>query len=222
MRALQLADSVFPVGAFSFSNGLETAISEGVVLDAAALREWVRTATHLAASGDGVALLHAHRAASLGALDQVRLADEAVYVRKLNEEPRMMTTRMGRKLAEAGARILPEAMTSGWLEALVAGQTPGTYPATLGLLLARMKLPERDAFCVHQYGVAALMTTAALRLMRLDHLQAQQILYEVSGQVGRDYSRVSRLPLDAMSGLAAQLDVLAALHVRAHVRLFMN
>jgi urease accessory protein len=39
---LQLCDSAFPSGAFSHSFGLETAIAEDAVLDAASLEAWVR------------------------------------------------------------------------------------------------------------------------------------------------------------------------------------
>ena len=34
MRMLQFADSAFPIGSFAFSDGLETAVSEGLVADA--------------------------------------------------------------------------------------------------------------------------------------------------------------------------------------------
>ncbi len=54
---------MLPVGAFSFSGGLESAVQQGVVRDVATSREFVRTATDQAASGDGIALLAAHRAA---------------------------------------------------------------------------------------------------------------------------------------------------------------
>ena len=43
-RMLQFGDSMFPIGAFAFSSGLESAIQEGVVTDAATLRAFARTA----------------------------------------------------------------------------------------------------------------------------------------------------------------------------------
>ncbi len=55
----------FPVGAFSYSSGIEWAVEAGDIVDAASLRDWL--AAMLAdGSGfcDGVFLAHAHRAAS--------------------------------------------------------------------------------------------------------------------------------------------------------------
>src|SRR5262245_2338575 len=63
-RMLQFGDSMFPVGAFAFSAGLESAIQGGVVTDAATLRAFARTALEQAARGDGIALIAAHRAAA--------------------------------------------------------------------------------------------------------------------------------------------------------------
>ena len=45
LRLAEFSDSAFPVGAFSFSNGLETAADRGLVRDAASLEEYVRTMT---------------------------------------------------------------------------------------------------------------------------------------------------------------------------------
>ncbi len=70
-RLLQFADSMFPIGGFAFSGGLESAIQQRVVTDAITLLEFARTATAQAASGDGIALIHAHRAARTGDLSEV-------------------------------------------------------------------------------------------------------------------------------------------------------
>ena len=63
MRVLQFGDSVLPVGAFSFSNGLESAIQHHLVYDRETLRQFVITAIRQSASADAIALLAAHRAA---------------------------------------------------------------------------------------------------------------------------------------------------------------
>ena len=41
IRALQLVDSFFPIGAFAYSDGLETAAARGHVRDAASLGDWM-------------------------------------------------------------------------------------------------------------------------------------------------------------------------------------
>jgi urease accessory protein len=222
MRVLQFGDSLLPVGSFSFSNALESAVQQGVVRDAATLGEFVLTSVRRAATSDGIALLEAHRAAGETDLDRVVQADRAVFERKLGEEMRTMTVRMGRKLAEVSAAAVRAPLLGLWLDLVRDGIAPGTHPVGLGVLFAELGSPEEDAFAVHQYGVAMTTLSAALRLMRIDHHQVQAILYAIDGTVADDYTAVRQASLSDMASFAPMADILAAIHVRSHVRMFMN
>jgi urease accessory protein len=222
LRLLQFGDSMLPVGAFSFSNGLEAAIAQRVVTDVASLRAFVRTALDQSAGADGIALLAAHRAAVTGDMARIVAADHAVLLRKLNEETRTMTTRMGRKLGELAGHVIDAPLVALWLERIVRQETPGTFPVGLALLFAASRLGEQEAFAAHQYGVATMMQGAALRLMKLNYLDGQAILHGVNGAAEDAYARVKAADLDDMATFAPMTDILAAIHVRSHVRMFMN
>jgi urease accessory protein len=222
LKLLQFGDSMFPVGAFAFSGGLEMAVQNGVVRDRSTLESFVHSLTHVAATGDGVALLAGHRGALAGDLDRIRRADEAVYLRKLAEESRRMTVRMGRKLAEAAARVVGDSPLEKRLRDAHGDRVPVTYPVALGALFAALGLSEEDAFATHQYGVAMMLLSAALRLMRIDHLAAQEILFAANAAAAEEYRRAAVADLADMATFAPVVDVLAAAHVRAHVRMFMN
>lgn len=222
MRVLQFGDSVLPVGAFSFSNGLESAIQQRLVHDTETLRQFVMTATRQSASADAIALLAAHRAACAHDMAGVLRADTALFNRKLNEEIRTMTVRMGKKLGELSNRLIHTPLLMDWLGHIERKETPGTYPVGLGLLFAGLGLPEQDAFAVHQYGTASMILSASLRLMKIHHFDAQTILLEVNTSAEAEYARVSGAGLDEMATFSPSLDILAAAHVKAHVRMFMN
>lgn len=222
MRVLQFGDSTLPVGAFAFSNALESALQTGVVRDLASLEGFVLTTTRQAAQLDGVALLHAHRAACRGDLAAVIAADHALLARRVGEEQRLMTTRMGKKLAELESRLENGGLLPPWLAAIHRGDTPGCFAIAHALGFASRALPETDAFAVHQYGVASMMLGAALRLMKIDHYDTQRLLYRINATVDEAYARVSPWTLDEMAGFAPVFDTLVAHHVKAHVRMFMN
>lgn len=222
LRVLQFGDSVLPVGAFSFSGGLESAVQQGIVHDAATLKEFVRTAVRQAATADGIALLHAHRAAIAADASRIIAIDHAVLNRKLNEEIRTMTTRMGRKLAELCEHVRPGATMAGFLAAIRAGSTPGTYPIAQAIAFAGFGLGEHDAFAAHQYGVASMITGAALRLMRVTYLDAQAILLTVTETANDDYAAAASAGLDDMATFAPLTEIAAGIHIRATVRMFMT
>jgi urease accessory protein len=222
MRLLQFGDSMLPVGAFAFSNGLEAAIQQRVVDDVDSLSQFVQTALGVAATTDGVALIDAHRGALAGDVDRIARADTAVAQRKLNEEMRTMTLRMGRKLAELLVHVAPTPLAKEWLARIARRATPGTFPVGLALVFATQGLSERHAFAAHQYGVATMMLSAALRLMKVSYLDGQAILREVNTPGDDLYRRSAAMAVEDMCAFAPLADILAAIHVKSHVRIFMN
>jgi len=221
-RMLQFGDSMFPIGGFAFSGGLESAVQKRVVTDADTLFAFARTAVEQAAAGDGIAVVWAHRAAAAGDIDELVRIDERVYARKLSGETRTMSVRMGKKFAEMGAEVTGEPLLAAWRERINAGDTPGCYPVALAVNFAAQRLPARDAFVVHQYGVAAMILSAALRLMKISHVDTQRMLYQLNAGADTAYEVAARARLSDMAGFAPLTEILAAAHVKAHVRLFMN
>jgi urease accessory protein len=221
-RMLQFGDSMFPIGGFSFSCGLESAIQEGVVSDAATLHAFTRTAVEQSARGDGIALIAAHRAAAAGDVDALIRIDGQVYARKLSDEMRTMSVRTGKKFTEMGVRVIGAPLLCTWRECIDTAVTPGCYPVALAVNFAVQGLPAREAFVVHQYGLAATILNAALRLMRISHVETQKILYELNGLAETAYESAAAARLSDMSSYAPLTEILAAVHAKAHVRLFMN
>lgn len=221
-RLLQFGDSMLPIGGFSFSGGLESAIQQRVVTDAATLQAFARTAVEQANRGDGIGLVCAHRAALAGDVEGLARIDALLYARKLSGETRSMSVRMGKKFTELAAHVTRAPQFEAWRAWVEAGATPGCYPVALAVNFAAQGLTARDAFVVHQYGVASTILGAALRLMRIGHMETQQMLYALNAGAEAAYARAAAAGLPDMAGFAPLSEILAAVHVKAHVRLFMN
>ncbi len=222
IRVMQFGDSVLPVGAFSFSNGIEAAVQKGVIHDVESLKAFVRTSLKQAASCDGIAIVAAHRAVLAGDRDGLLRADWAVHNRKLNEENRLMITRMGKKLAELTTHVIDDPLIIWWLEQIKSGHAAGTYPVTQALVMAIQGISERSVVVMQQYGVATTMLSAAIRLMRVTHVDTQRILYSLNEDIEHFCSLAEIGDISQMSSYVPVIDVLASIHVDAHVRLFMN
>ena len=149
-RLLQFADSTLPVGAFAFSNGLESAIQTGVVHDPKSLAAFVALVLRQSARMDGIAHLHGHRAARADRYEGVLAADAC---------------------AEAGLELIPlpdgirkaidERVPARWSRNnpidLAGGETRDTIPEVLDLVCAH---PEVDA--VIHLGIGIQAATAGL------------------------------------------------------------
>ncbi|MBQ1964645.1 MAG: urease accessory protein UreF, partial [Tidjanibacter sp.] len=75
---LQMGDSAFPIGGFSFSAGLEAAIAEGMVTTIEDLDDYTRTVVCAAARLDAIAALEAFRAIGQSHLSRLGEIDHRV------------------------------------------------------------------------------------------------------------------------------------------------
>ena len=222
MRLLQFTDSQFPVGTFSFSNGLETASFEGIVNDAATLEAFARSQSHQGAFSDGVAAIHAYRAYKKADYNKCKEIDKYLYAFKMNDEARQMGTRMGKKLVELATRLYSDKFLKNWLSDISKGETPGMYPVAQGVVFALAGVSEKDLFCSHQYGVINMVLGAALRCVKVSHYDTQQILENLSDDIENLYQKASKMDLKDMNAFYPELDILASLHEKGNMRMFMN
>jgi urease accessory protein len=186
------------------------------------LLEFARTAAEQASRGDAIALICAHGAALAGDSEELVRIDKLVLSRKLSSETRTMTVRMGKKFAELGAQVINSSDLQSWRELVVSGTTPGCYPVALAVNFAAQGLSARDAYVVHQYGVVSTILGAALRLMRVGHIDTQQMLFDLCKDMDASYEIAASSDLEAMAGFAPMAEILASVHLKAHVRLFMS
>ena len=109
-----------------------------------------------------------------------------------------------------------------WLEHIKAGHAAGTYPVTQAVVMSTQGIGAREVVVMHQYGVAMTILSAAMRLMRVTHLDTQRILFELNHDIETFCDIAAIGDIEQMSSYVPIVDVLAAVHVKAHVRLFMN
>src|SRR3984885_3042483 len=133
----------FPVGAFSYSSGIEWAVEAGDISDAASLRDWLKS---MLADGpgfcDGVFLAQAHRAAT--SADAVGLRDIAELAAAFvpSRERHLETSAQGRAFID----IIRSAWNCGGLDQLIT-RCDGVivYPVAVGLVSAAHAIPLQPA-----------------------------------------------------------------------------
>ncbi len=222
LRLLQFSDSAFPIGTFSFSNGLESASFEKLVKDAETLRQYVHSAAQQAAYTDCIAAKEAFRRIKSGDYEGVKECDEYVILYKNNAEARLMLTRMGKKMAELSSSLTGDPLLVRWLDDINKGNVAGTYPVTQAIAFAIVGLDEQSLFYSHQYGVINMILSAALRCVRVSHLDTQKILYDMEADIDKSYLKVKDMTLNDMNAFVPELEIMASVHETGMMRMFMN
>ena len=145
-RFLQLCDSAFPSGAFSQSFGLETAIAERGIADAAAVRAWIVEYLErgLATCDARAFVLGMRGAASVGELDVVLAASVfAADVRAANR-------RLARATLEAYLAMgIADDAIAAYRAAILAGTASGQHALACMLGYRAIAAPLEDAVCAY-------------------------------------------------------------------------
>ena len=221
LSALQLSDTFFPTGLYTLSHGVEAFVQAGLVSKAeigALLRDYLE---NVLGPADGVALSHAHRATEGRDLGRLMEIDRRLFAMKLVREAREASRRVGRRMLTTAVRLSPNRLLKDYRDAVDAG-CPGNSAVALGAVPAALGIGRREAMLIGFYTFTASVLGAAMRLIRLDHEEAQLILGEFRPFMVRLVQENMDKGLQEMRAFAPLIDVMGAAHERARVRLFVS
>jgi urease accessory protein len=210
----------YPVGAFSFSSGLEWAIEAGDVNDAAALQRWL--AVILADGGgfcDAAFFVHAHRA--VGHSDDAALAAvaELAVAFAPSKERHLETTAQGSAFLTATRAAWP----CGALDRLV-GVWPGpcAYPVAVAAAAAGHGIPVAPALAAYLHALTANLISAGVRLVPLGQTDGQRVLAALEPLIAATAARALTTPLEEVGSAAFRADLASLRHETQYTRLFRS
>ena len=210
---LQLASPALPTGAFSYSQGLETACDAGLVHDESSALAWIDTQWRQAfAVRELPAVVGACRAVAARDAQALQAADRAFVASRDSSEARAETRQVGAALLRWLTTLYP-----GGAEASLAAACGHRLaaPAGYALCCAAQGLPERAA--VFGWGFAWLenQVQAAVKLVPLGQTAGQRM------QIALRLRLADPLPDEGWS-FAPVASIMAMRHERQYTRLFRS
>jgi len=217
LRMLQLSSSLCPIGAFAYSQGLETAIERGWVRSEAELTEWLAGIGAHALARLDLPLLRESYAAALDA-DEPRLV-------ALGE--RLLASREARELAEQ-ERQLGSSLASLLVNLGVPaaerfrGHPSASYVVSFAIGAVHLGLPLELAMTGYGFAWCEQQVSAAARLVPLGHMAAQRALSAVLADVPCWLRRALELPEAEIGSSTPGLAMSLAWHETQYTRLFRS
>lgn len=223
LRLLQLASPSLPIGAYSYSQGLESAIDAGAVFDAASAQAWIAAQLdEVVGRFDAPLQWRLLCAFAERDAEAVRLWSERWLAARDTAELRAETIQMGYSLRQLLIALLDDC--------------PGADPALLGMLdAAEPSLPAAYACAAAALDVpppAALLgvlfswlenqVLVCVKTVPLGQVAGQKLLLALGGRVEAVARQAPGLPDPALSNWAPGLSLLSMRHEVQYSRLYRS
>jgi urease accessory protein len=219
-RLMAWLSPAYPVGAFSYSSGIEWVVESGDITDAESLKRWL--AVMVGEGGgfcDAVFFVHAHRAIA-GADDAaLRAVAELAAAFAPSRERHLETTAQGRAFVDATRAAWPcaalDRLTAAW-------DGPVAYPVAVGVAAAGHGVALEPALDGYLHAVTANLISAGVRLIPLGQTDGQRLLAAFEPVVAATRARALATPLDQVGGAAVRADHASMQHETQYTRLFRS
>jgi urease accessory protein len=217
-RLMAWLSPAYPVGAFSYSSGIEWAVESGDIKDAGTLKDWL--ATMLSDGGgfcDAVLFAHAHRAVE----DEGELRDIAELAAALapSKERHLETTAQGNAFVEATRAAWPcaalDRLKQSW-------DGPIAYPVAVAVAAAGHDIPLGAALAAFLQALVANWVSAGVRLVPLGQTDGQRVVAALEPAVAATAQRALVTALDDMGASAFRADLASLRHETQYTRLFRS
>ncbi len=225
-RLLQLASPALPVGAYTYSQGLEWAIEEGTVRDEASALAWIGDQLEWNLGRFEAPLLARMIAAWQGGAHDAALALDADYLAsRETAELRAETLQMGHSLRRLidDLRDFPPDLSARI--AVSPGQrfaSCGTFPFVWSAIAAEWHIAARDALVAWLWSWAENQMMAALKAVPLGQAAGQRILLEIGGRIPAVVERALAMDEDEMSNFAPGFAIACARHETQYAGCFAH
>jgi urease accessory protein len=219
-RLMAWLSPAYPIGAFSYSGGLEWAVEAGDIMDAETLRRWLAVMIG-EGSGfcDGVFFVHAYEAYAARDDAALRTVAELAAAFVPSKERLLETTAQGRAFVDATRAAWPCAALDR-LEA--AWQGPVALPVAVGVTCTGHGIPCGPALQAFLQALIVNWISAGVRLIPLGQTDGQRVLAALEPNVAAAAQRALATPLDEVGSCALRADIASMRHETQYTRLFRS
>ncbi len=219
---LHLASPALPVGAFSYSQGLEAAVEARHVHDEASAARWIAEGLAVLAACEAPLWLLQYADWQAGRLDAVAERDGWFLATRETRELRLETAQMGWSLA----RLITQ---MGWgapaMRDALAARAAISFPTAFAAAAVALGIEARDGLTAYSFTWVENQVAAAVKAIPLGQAAGQRILFGLHaavGQAAEDAARRAACHPPELSTFSPGLGVLSARHETQYSRLFRS
>jgi urease accessory protein len=216
-KLLAWLSPAFPVGAYTYSHGLEWAIEDGTVKNATTLQEWLTAILHHGAGRtDAIVFRHAYAATGVALREIAALA--AAF--QPTKERHLESVAQGRAFLAAVSAAWPAPRLGSAIATL--GNDPVPYPVAVAAAAAAHDIPLEPALNATLTAFAANVISAGVRAIPIGQTDGQRLIATLGPAIARLVEETAGATLDDLGGAALRADIASMKHETQYTRLFRS
>jgi urease accessory protein len=220
LQLMRLASPSLPVGGFSYSEGIESAVETRLVSDEATAERWLVDQLHLGlARSDLPVVARALAAWRDGDAEGIARLNLWFATTRETAELRQQAEQMGRSLA---VWLQHRGADEARLRTLESLRPAPTWPVAFALAAADSEAAPRDVLLAFAAGWAENLVQATIKAVPLGQRAAQRLLLALSAEIVPVVDAALGLDPGEMQAFTPMLAILSAQHETQYSRLFRS
>jgi urease accessory protein len=223
LRLMTWLSPAFPVGAYTYSHGLEWAVESGLINSGDTLSSWLESVLH-----DGSGRLDADLfCAAWTAVDADDLAAfltvaETAQAARSTAELALESSAQGAAFLLTVTAVWPEPRLTAWQAALTARQVTATSPVAVALAAAIAGIDLRAALAAFLHAFVANLISAGVRLVPLGQTDGQRAMALLENQIHGAVEAALKRDMCSFGSATPMVDWASMKHENQYTRLFRS
>ncbi len=222
LELLHLCDSLFPIGGFAYSDGLESATSVRTISDAVSLQAWLEAVLDDTIGRlEGPAVWHAWRAVADDDVTAMIQLDEELTALRPSSSARRSSRAMGQRLLTTWQALHPDVRLERLALVAKEGAIGPVLPLAFAAACVSAGVTRRESVEAYAYTRLAATVSAAMRLMPFGQTDAHRLLARTLERVPAVVDRIAA-GHDEPESFTPAMDIAAMTQQYLHSRLFRS
>jgi urease accessory protein len=218
LSLLQLASSALPVGAYSYSEGIETLVFREAIADANRLKNWIEQELTVGAIQlEAAIVIRSYRATQSNDFSTLLYWNMWLSAARETEELRNQSWQMGSTLSRLIIKLNPN--TEPLFSAL---GSPCNYAIAFGIAAASWKIDERSMLLGYLQSWTTNLVGVGVKLIPLGQTSGQEVLLDLQRAIVLATDNILTLEDDDLSSWGWGLSLASMAHETLYTRLFRS
>ncbi|MRV70137.1 urease accessory protein UreF [Duganella sp. FT92W] len=220
LNLLQFASPALPIGAYSYSQGLEGALEAGLVTDAASAGAWITRQLHdVVAQWDAPVCWRLMHAFSRRDADAVAAWSERYLASRDTAEFRAESLQMGYSLSRLVAEL---GIADPDMAGMLPPETETTLPVAYACAVAALDIPPQEALLAMLFAWAENQVLVCVKSVPLGQVAGQRMLLSLRDEIAAAARHAQQVADDDMGNWAPALSLLSMRHETQYSRLYRS